>query len=133
MLAPAPAWRRYGLPLGIFFVGLAISLWAYFVAQRHASGLERLLPDIMLWGGVMLSMLLGGILWSAGARRASAIALARQVTVSLRESEQRLQAILDNTSSVVYMKDVEGRYLLVNRRFEQLFKCALEEVLGKTD
>jgi len=133
MLAPAPAWRRYGLPLGIFFVGLAISLWAYFVAQRHASGLERLLPDIMLWGGVMLSMLLGGILWSAGARRASAIALARQVTVSLRESEQRLQAILDNTSSVVYMKDVEGRYLLVNRRFEQLFKRALEEVLGKTD
>src|SRR5262245_29482303 len=25
MLAPAPAWRRYGLPLGIFFVGVAIS------------------------------------------------------------------------------------------------------------
>ena len=71
MLAPAPAWRRYGLPLGIFFIGVAISLWAYFFAQRHASGLERLLPDIMLWGGVMLSMLLGGILWSAGARRAS--------------------------------------------------------------
>jgi two-component system, sensor histidine kinase and response regulator len=133
MLAPAPAWRRYGLPLGVFFAGLAASLWAYFVAQRHASGLERLLPDIMLWGGVMLSMLLGGILWSAGARRASAIALARRVTMSLRESEQRLQAILDNTSSVIYMKDVEGRYLLVNRRFEQLFKRTREEVIGKTD
>jgi PAS domain S-box-containing protein len=53
--------------------------------------------------------------------------------MSLRESEQRLQAILDNTSSVIYMKDVEGRYLLVNRRFEQLFKRTREEVVGKTD
>ncbi len=56
-----------------------------------------------------------------------------RATVSLRESEERLQAILDNTSNVVYMKDTQGRYLLVNRRFEKLFKTTRQEAIGKTD
>ncbi|MDP9411630.1 MAG: PAS domain S-box protein, partial [Actinomycetota bacterium] len=51
----------------------------------------------------------------------------------LRESEGRLQAILDNTPSVVYVKDTEGRFALVNRRFEEVFRLPKEKVLGKTD
>jgi PAS domain S-box-containing protein len=94
---------------------------------------DNLTPRVVLGGGIALSVLLSTILWSAGARRASAIALARKVTMSLRESEERLQAILDNTSAVVYMKDVNGRYMLANRRFEQLFKKTQQQVLGKTD
>ena len=91
------------------------------------------MPEIVLWGGIAVSVLLSGILWSAAARGSSAIALARRVTVSLRESEERLQAILDNTSAVVYLKDLNGRYLLVNHRFEQLFGKSQAESLGKTD
>ena len=52
---------------------------------------------------------------------------------ALRESRESLQAILDNTTAVIYVKDVEGRYSLVNRRFEELFDLSKEEVLGKTD
>ena len=52
---------------------------------------------------------------------------------ALRESEERLQAILDNAPTVVYVKDLEGRYLTINRRFEQLFKIARGDVVGKTD
>jgi PAS domain-containing protein len=77
------------------------------------------MPEIVLWGGIAVSILLSGILWSAAARGSSAIALARRVTVSLRESQERLKAILDNTTAVVYLKDLNGRYLLVNHRFEQ--------------
>ena len=33
----------------------------------------------------------------------------------LRKSEQRLRAILDNTPSIIYVKDLDGRYTLVNR------------------
>jgi two-component system, sensor histidine kinase and response regulator len=54
-------------------------------------------------------------------------------TAALRQSEQRLQAILDNSTTVIYVKDVEGRYLLVNRRFETLFHVTRERVVGKTD
>ena len=39
----------------------------------------------------------------------------------LSETSQNMQAILDNTTAVVYLKDTEGRYVLVNRGFEALF------------
>ena len=50
-----------------------------------------------------------------------------------RLSEARLQAILDNSPAVVYLKDIQGRYLLVNRRFEALFHVTREKALGTTD
>ena len=47
--------------------------------------------------------------------------------------EQQLQAILDNSTAIIYLKDREGRYLLVNRKFEVLFKVRGSDVIGKTD
>jgi PAS domain S-box-containing protein len=44
-----------------------------------------------------------------------------------------LQEIADNSTAVIYLKDIEGRYLLVNRRYEALFHVARGEVAGKTD
>jgi PAS domain S-box-containing protein len=52
---------------------------------------------------------------------------------ALRESRENLQAILDNTTAVIYVKDAEARYTLVNRRFEELFHTTKDRVLGKTD
>ena len=51
----------------------------------------------------------------------------------LLESSDRLQAIIDNTPAVVYMKDREGRFSLVNRRFEMLHGVNGQEVIGKTE
>jgi PAS domain S-box-containing protein len=51
----------------------------------------------------------------------------------LKESEERLRAILDNSTAVIYLKDTEGRYLLVSRRYKTLFHVADEQILGKTD
>lgn len=53
--------------------------------------------------------------------------------LALRDGEQRLKAIVDNTSSVIYVKNLEGRYLLVNRQFERLFHVSQSQVAGKTD
>jgi PAS domain S-box-containing protein len=52
---------------------------------------------------------------------------------ALQESEARLQDIIDNASAVIYLKDLQGRYILINRRFQILFHAIGEEVLGKTD
>ncbi len=51
----------------------------------------------------------------------------------LRQSEARLQAILDNSPGMVFLKDVEGRYLHVNCQFERVFHMTREYVVGKTD
>jgi PAS domain S-box-containing protein len=56
-----------------------------------------------------------------------------QAENQLRESEQRLQGILDNCTACVFMKDVAGRYLLINRWYETLFNLTNEETVGKTD
>jgi PAS domain S-box-containing protein len=52
---------------------------------------------------------------------------------ALRESQQLLQGIVDNTTAVVYVKDLNGRYLLVNRQYETLFGLDREHIAGKTD
>jgi PAS domain S-box-containing protein len=52
---------------------------------------------------------------------------------ALRESEQRLQDIIDNTTAIVFVKDLELRYLLVNRGYERLHHVRREKIRGKTD
>jgi len=50
-----------------------------------------------------------------------------------QESQQLLRAIVDNSTAVVYVKDLAGRYLLINRRYEEIFHLASKVVLGSTD
>jgi len=52
---------------------------------------------------------------------------------ALWESQQQLQAILDNSTAVIYLKDMEGKYLLVNRQFEKLFHLQAKEIIGRVD
>jgi PAS domain S-box-containing protein len=47
--------------------------------------------------------------------------------------EQQLQAILDNSTAIIYLKDREGKYILVNRKFEELFRLENGNAIGKTD
>ena len=48
-------------------------------------------------------------------------------------SDRELQSILDNSTAVIQVKDVSGRYLRINRRFEEIFGLDRSEILGKTD
>jgi PAS domain S-box-containing protein len=52
---------------------------------------------------------------------------------ALKKSEEQLQAILDNSTAVIYLKDYWGRYILINSRFETLFHVSKERVVGKSD
>jgi len=52
---------------------------------------------------------------------------------ALRESEERLQAILDNSPAIIYVKDTQYRYLLINRKYETLSPFTGDQIIGKTD
>lgn len=52
---------------------------------------------------------------------------------ALKKSERQLQAILDNSTTLVYVKDYWGRYILINSRFESLFHVSKDLVVGKSD
>jgi PAS domain S-box-containing protein len=50
----------------------------------------------------------------------------------LRESEERIKVILQNTSAVIYLIDARGRCLQVNRGFEQVFGVTNDEARGQS-
>jgi two-component system, sensor histidine kinase and response regulator len=52
---------------------------------------------------------------------------------ALRVAGDRLQGILDHASAMISVTDVEGRYLLVGRRWEKATGRTADEVIGRTD
>jgi len=48
-------------------------------------------------------------------------------------TSRRLQEILDNTTAVIYVKDRDGRYALINRRYEEIFHVDRTWMCGRTD
>lgn len=54
-------------------------------------------------------------------------------TQALQNSEARLRAILSTTSSIIYLKDLEGRYLLANRQYLEFLGISEAEIIGKSD
>lgn len=57
----------------------------------------------------------------------------QRAEAAIRESQQLLQAVIDNSAAVIYVKDLQGRYLLVNRRYTEVFGRGSEAVLGRSD
>lgn len=61
------------------------------------------------------------------------ISESRRAQQALRESEERFRAVIDNSPTVIYVKDAQGKYLLVNKCYERLFHVVERDILGKTD
>ncbi|MGH7789379.1 MAG: PAS domain-containing sensor histidine kinase [Candidatus Binatia bacterium] len=56
----------------------------------------------------------------------------QQAAHELHASRKQLQDILDNAPAAIHVKDVAGRYQLVNRHWEQCFAVRREAAVGKT-
>ena len=52
--------------------------------------------------------------------------------LQLEQSEAKLRAITENTRTVIFMKNLQGDFLHVNRQFETVYGLPRAEVLGKT-
>jgi PAS domain S-box-containing protein len=49
-----------------------------------------------------------------------------------RSEEARLRALVDNMPANVYLRDLDGRFILVNRRYEEFWGLRHDEIRGKT-
>ena len=56
----------------------------------------------------------------------------KQAAVALRESKEQFRAVVDNSPTKIHIKDLDGRYILINRQSEILFGVTDEEARGKT-
>jgi PAS domain S-box-containing protein len=64
----------------------------------------------------------------------------KQMQLELEETEKnlkhqqfQLQSVLDNTTSVIFIKDLAGRYTVANQRFMDLLQVKKSQVIGFTD
>lgn len=50
---------------------------------------------------------------------------------NLKIKQLQLQAILDHTTAIMYIQDLDGRFLLINRQFDKLYHRDINEIIGK--
>jgi PAS domain S-box-containing protein len=55
----------------------------------------------------------------------------QQAIEGMRESERRLQEVLDHAMAAIYLRDADGRYVLVNRYWEGMARRRAQDVIGK--
>jgi PAS domain S-box-containing protein len=106
-----------GIGAAVLTMGL-IGLW-------DLAGQDQM-PLLSYAGRTVAYVTLGGMLGSFSTRLRST-----HERVSHREAQ--LDAILDNSTAPMWLKDRKGRYIFINRRFEEVFNLKREAVVGKTD
>lgn len=50
----------------------------------------------------------------------------------LQASQQQFQSMIDNSPAIIFVKDLQNRFILVNQRFEALFHLKKKELIGKS-
>jgi PAS domain S-box-containing protein len=82
---------------------------------------------------------ISSLVHDAGGRPVGQIGIIEDITQriaieeALRKTESQFRGILDHASAVIYLKDLDGKYILVNRRCELLFGTPDDSTVGKTD
>lgn len=57
----------------------------------------------------------------------------KKIKQEREEYQFKLQSILDNTPLIIFIKDLEGKYLLTNQSYQSAFNLTKEQIIGKTD
>jgi PAS domain S-box-containing protein len=111
--------------------------------QQYRRGARRRATTLALALGIFLVFLLTNQAVNHGLLKftrtaefgfiALVIVMSLGLSRELRDSGRRMKDVLDNVPAIVFMKDPGGRYLLVNRAFEQGLQISSDAVAGKTD
>lgn len=56
-----------------------------------------------------------------------------ELAVQKEQQQKLMQNIIDNIPSAIYIKDLEGRYVIVNKKLCDMWNFTPEEVLGRRD
>ncbi|HET6553415.1 MAG TPA: transporter substrate-binding domain-containing protein [Dyella sp.] len=82
--------------------------------------------------GSCLALLSVGVVGYSYLRQRRAMREQRRAEASLASQLKFQQALLEAIPYPVFVKDAQGRYLAVNRAYEELFQCSREDLLGRT-
>ena len=118
---------------GVLYTILAIvigALFAFFMARGITQGLKNIVD-------VAEGIKFGNQKLRANISRHDEIGTLGEdfnlMLDTIEKSKSDLQAIMDNSSAVIYAKDLEGRYLFINQQWMRLFELEKKGIVGKTD
>lgn len=121
-----PGWAVLGLAAtAMAAVGLLAVVVGAATGRPGPAGLVAV-------GAGLVILLLYGVTAMHATR---ALVLSRAAAeLDAQASHNQLQKLIDNTAAVIYMKRIDnGRYLLVNREWERLFKVSRDLAINLTD
>jgi diguanylate cyclase (GGDEF)-like protein/PAS domain S-box-containing protein len=100
-------------------------------------GIGGELPQVILLGGVAVSVLLFWLALAQWRARQRALQLAEQAKTvhaaeGLREQLGFVQQLIEAVPQPIFFKDAQGRYLGVNRAWERFFGIARDKFIGKS-
>ena len=106
------------------------------VVRQNAGWAQRsrsLLPAVVLGAGLTITALLALFVNNLLQRTAQIEQIVQERTRQLRASEARLQDILDHSPAQIFLKDLEGRFLLCNQAFCKYSRRSHHEIVGHKD
>ena len=132
-------WNRIGWA-GIFLV-MAYSIYACVAQHRHGQPKRA---RALAWA---LGLFFASILfnWAVNHELIEFVHLSDvgflsmlvlmdlEMMLESRDRNRRMRDILDHLPAAICQKDLEGRFQLINRRFETFFHVGGADILGKTD
>jgi two-component system, sensor histidine kinase and response regulator len=117
-------------------LGITVAQTSWVLRIRATSLLESELsnraPKTILIVGILGTMLLAGMVWLLTRLREQAATLAKSMTLKLRDQVKFTDDLIELNPNPIYRKDAKGRFVLVNRAWEQLHQRNRVDVIGKT-
>jgi PAS domain S-box-containing protein len=126
------------LPFVALIVGLVLSVVAYFVAsyaQIHKESftpIDTFLPLIVLFGGLLTSVLLCVLVWALVHARTMAVKMAESAIVGLKDVEERYRILVSNLQIGVLIQSPTSEITLSNQRAFELLGLSQDQLIGKT-
>lgn len=88
-------------------------------------------PRMVLLVGLVSCALLGGLIWLLTRLRAQAETLAQSMTRKLTEQTRFTEDLIEHNPNPIFRKDTQGRFVSVNRAWEELTGHARSAVAGQ--
>ena len=122
-------------PAAVVMMGFVLSAVIAREFDRHRSAQRRAEAEVRELNAALERRVADrtAALQTVNDQLAGEIAERRRAHDALRASERLLADTVDHSSAIVSLKDVHGRYLLVNREFERLFGHPRLAVVGRRD
>jgi PAS domain S-box-containing protein len=125
--SPGGVLARRVLPAAL--VLLPMLGWLRLAGERHGLYDPDMGTALLV---VVAATMVSGIVWLTAARLDRMDGARIAAEQALGTQREHLQAIFDNTSYVMFIKDLGGRYLLVNREFERVTGWSRATAVGRT-